>query len=306
MDSMRTSPSHSERAIPIHFTTVLFMLSIALLGPPRVANAQTADDVAALERRVAQLAKELHTHSSAARACPIGTPADQCPLRLYQSGSLTAHLFERLLAGRSITFRMTGGSGQLVNSGGGGAGCGYYVEVVSNDLNGDLNIRTGNSVWSSAGLALRPDFRFVAWATLHGHVRGPACPFTGCGCTIGGGAGTTVGVRAERDDSLPLQLRISNDSQGNATIALVQPADKTIDVTISIGLQGIGNVGIPTSFVLPRATYFTTTAPSTFGTQGEIEIPGVKLVQYKMTFAGQPVEVTQSGFAARLLATITR
>jgi hypothetical protein len=303
---MRTSKWFSKRDTTRSLGRVVLAASLvaAMLGWTTAAEAQSDQDVQNLRARLAVLDTELDTLSKDALACALGTEPQECALRVFLSGRLMERLFERVLAARAITFRMTRASGQLVNSGGGGAGCGYYVEVASNDLNADLNIRGSNASWSANGLGLRPDFRFVAWGTLHGHVRGPACPFTGCGCTIGGGAGTTVGVRTERDDSLPLTLRLAATSQGWAALSLVQPQNKKIDVTLSIGLQGIGNLGIPTSFDLPAATYFTADAPRAFGSEGQLEIPGAQPKLYRVDISPKPLEVSDKGFAVRLLPTI--
>ena len=282
----------------------LISIGFLVLWGSLPAMAQSQSDVDSLRAELESLRQDLVPVSAPALVCSM-TGSNPCPIRLFLSGRVLERIFDRLLSNRQISFRKTGDTVEIFNSGDNALGCGYWVQVVGSDLGADLNIKRVATNWSSGELSLTPNFRFEAWGSFHAHVRGPACPFTGCSCQLGGGGGSTLGARTARDDSIGFRVTLSSDANGWARVRFSQPQEKKIDVTLSISVEKVqGTVGIPTTFTLPAMTYFEEAAPAAFGVEGDLSLPGGVTRKYRFTFTGQPLELTTQGFAARLVPNI--
>ena len=105
-------------------------------------------------------------------------------------------------------------------------------------------------------------------AQIHGHVKGPPgpCsiwdPWPTCNCPIGGGSGTSVGTSGNKGGTVTGSVQPRTDSTNWLLYDVSLTGPSSIPITIQVGLQGIGNIGIPVTVNLPLGVIKTGTAPS--------------------------------------------
>jgi len=241
-------------------------IRIATLGPLIVtigvisacSKPNSGDDaLAKLQAQVSKLASPL-----------LVTDAD---LRIKVSQAVFAKIMTAISAlpsnERQATFDGKSASGYVWSQGGGFLGCGGYAEINSGgrDFHFTVNISNLNATWRPDGrMAVHLDAAANAWGTIHGHIKGPAGACSGpslkypvgrwsCDCPIGGGFGTVVGISANKGSAFDGFLTIAPKSDGQIAYALVLTSPQSLSVTVSAGLQRIGNIGIPMTFSLPSS-----------------------------------------------------
>jgi hypothetical protein len=219
---------------------------------------------------------------------------------------LVANFFNSLSAAqRHAQYDATSTSGQLVNSNGGGLGCGWYAALDGNNAHADVQLQNLAATMNSNGTVdISVGFQFSFTAKIDGHVNGPAgpCslwnPWPSCNCQIGGGAGTSVGTSGQQGGTLSGSIAPRSDPTSWLVYDVSLTAPSSIPITISVGLGGIGAVGIPITITLPNGILSTGSVPSVFGGMGSLNIPNILAKQY--TFAVQPNPVTfdNTGYSA--------
>lgn len=250
----------------------------------------------------------------APKVAPLLVP--NADLRLWISKSMTSVLtsyFNSLPATqRHVHYDATSEGGQLQNSNGGALGCGWYVSLEGgNSAHADLdllNLVAGMNPNGSLDTSL--GFHFSFTAQLHGHVKGPPgpCslwhPWPTCDCPIGGGAGTSVGIDGQQGGTITGSLNPRSDANNWLIYDVSLTGPSSIPITISAGLQGIGNVGIPMNVNLPTGIISTGNVPNLFGGTGSITVPNVISKQYTFTIQPKPIAFDDTGYSATASAKI--
>jgi hypothetical protein len=234
-------------------------------------------DVQQAKQQLQAVSELVATQTAAFAVCSGST---DCPLRLFIGKAFLQTTLKDLLQGRTAAFRMTGKTGVLANSGGGGLGCGWFAEVDDSTLSADLTVGQVASSWvATQGLTLDPGFVFDARAQIHGHVKGPpgVCGsfpsyWISCDCPSGGGAGSSVGVNARITNAWPLALDLKADQTG-PLLNLRQRSDLDLRTTVQVGLQYLPTLGIPIDFAIKAQSLSTFRPPTLFGVEGEVTLP---------------------------------
>jgi hypothetical protein len=250
----------------------------------------------------------------APKVAPLLVP--NADIRLWVSKSVmpqVANFFNSLTAAqRHAHYDATSTSGQLMSSGGGGLGCGWYVALDGNNAHADLQLQNLTAAMNSSGTVdTSVGFQFSFTAQIDGHVNGPPgpCsvwnPWPSCNCQISGGVGTSVGVSGNQGGTLSGSIAPRSDPTNwlDYDVSLTGPS--SVPITISAGLGGIGTVGIPTTINIPNGVLSTGTVPSVFGGTGSVTVPNVAAKQYTFTVQPKPITFDSTGYAATANVQIT-
>jgi hypothetical protein len=240
--------------------------------------------------------------------------------------STVTDVFNRLSPqGRKIHYHTISEDGQLYSTGGGGAGCGGYAELVGhNSASADLQISNLSGTWTNQGFTEAADFQFSFDAQVTGHVNGPAGPHTfmvsnctkifgvtqclpplpsvtiSCETPVGGGVGLgSYGVHGDRTERITATLSLHSDQSSWLIYDLAITAPDQIPITVSVGLGQLGSVGIPINFGVPHQPLVSGKAPSAFGESGLLDNP-ITHASKKYSFAITPTTgtVQADGYAA--------
>ena len=123
---------------------------------------------------------------------------------------------------------------------------------------------------------------------LAGHKIGNACP-------PGGGLGGDIGGHGETSLDGAASLRLTQvPTSGELAWALTVISPQTVNMTLSIGFQHIGDLGIPQSFNVPLGQVAKGRFPLLLLQNGKFSLPGGGERTYKATLT--PVEFQTSGW----------
>ena len=218
-------------------------------------------------------------------------------------------------AQKTVSFDSIAQSGQLYSQGGGGLGCGGYAELQGpQDFHLTAAIPRFASQWKQSELAVSAAFKVEVRAQFHVHVKGPPgphqdhwweVPWLSCDSSIGGGAGTSIGASARKEDSVEgaLVLAPNGDGQIGYSLQLRGPADR--EITVSAGLGQLGNVGIPVKYRLPTSAIASGTIPALFEYRGSLQSPAKGVTKgYALKLSDIRSNLTESGLALNAGAAI--
>jgi len=226
---------------------------------------------------------------------------------------------------RLIHFHALSTEGQLYRTGGGGAGCGGYAELVGgNSASANLQIGNLSSTWTeNQGLTESADFQFAFDGQVTGHVNGPAGPHptmvlncvnlgfarpctdvpsvtVSCDTPIGGGVGLgSYGVHGDRTERITVNMGLRSDPSSWLIYDVAIASPNQIPITVQVGLGSLGTVGIPVNFDVPHQALLSGKAPSIFSQTGMLQSTAAHLSK-KYTFAIGPTTgtVLADGYAA--------
>ena len=207
-----------------------------------------------------------------------------------------------------VAFDSTAQSGPLYSQGGGGLGCGGFAELQGpQDFHLTAALPQLATQWSDSKLAVSARFRVDLRAQLKVHVNGPPgphqnhwweVPWLSCDSPIGGGAGTSIGTSASKEDTFDgsIVLTPNPDGQIGYSLQLDGPAERSI--TVSAGLGALGNVGIPVKYKLPTGPIVSGTIPALFEYRGSLQQPGSnETKEYNLQLSGISSALSASGLA---------
>ena len=275
---------------------------LVLSAPVCAAQTSIDDQIAAQQAAIQALQTQM-----APKIQPLLVP--NADVRLWFSKTvmpLVATFFNSLTpAQRQAHYQATQQSGQLINSNGGGLGCGWYVALDDNSAQAAVSLQNLTAAMDSNGnVDASVGFQFDFTAQLDGHIKGPPGPcsiwnaWPTCDCQIGGGAGTSVGVSGQQGGTINASIKPRSDPQNWLVYDVSLTAPSSIPITISAGLGGIGTVGIPTSISVPTGVISTGTVPNVFAGTGSVVVPGILTKQYTFTFQPKPVSFDNTGYSA--------
>lgn len=191
---------------------------------------------------------------------------------------------------RTISVRSTGANGRFWQDGG---WCNSFAELGSSDgfkadailANFAASFPGGNKIAVSADVTVN------ASVDVHWHIYGPRLAFNAC--PYGGGNGGHVGATGQTGFKLTGHLSLIQDNDKFLyQVSLVDPP--TVNMTINIGLQRIGNIGIPQSFNLPLGVVASGQLPLMIANQGEVTLPGGQKRTYSVSFTPVRVNIDQA------------
>jgi len=200
-------------------------------------------------------------------------------LRIWTSGNILALVGNQYnsQANKTVHYHETLQEGQLINSNGGGLGCGYYAEL--HDASGDITVPVVSATYQPDGsVLLQTSFQANVRGQVAAHMKGPAgpCsilhPWPTCDCPIGGGFGTSALATAIKGASISAIAKLSGDSASWLHYDLGQLSPPSMEVTISFSLEHVGDVGVVAPINLPQSSLAHGDAPNVFQGQGEIKI----------------------------------
>ena len=240
-------------------------------------------------------------------------------IRIFANRSLTdglIALWNAMPEGRkTVSFDSIAQSGQLYSKGGGGLGCGGYAELQGpNDFHLTAAIPQLATQWKDSELAVSATYRVDVRAQFHVHVNGPPgphrnhwweVPWLSCSSPLGGGAGTSIGASARKEDSLEGVIVLAPNPNGQIgySLQLRGPAER--EITVSAGLGQLGTVGLPVKYKLPTGAIVSGTIPSLFEYKGSLQSPAKGVTrEYALRLTDIRSSLTGSGLALNATAAI--
>jgi hypothetical protein len=251
-------------------------LALALLGVLALAVDNTRTDIATQENRILALRKEVE---------PLVAPlqSTRSDVRVFASlepiVAAVAGLNALPAGQRTVSLQSTGALGHFYDN---NDLCNSYVELQGpGDLHGAGVLTAFNATAQEDGSLL-----FTAHADTSGHVQAHwqflgvrVRPF-GIGggvCPPGGGVGGSIGAGFEKGLDFGVRIGFGMAPDGQTVsyqASIVNP--RRIDITISVGIEHIGNVGLPTSFDLPGGAIASGKFPLMIAAGGNFVVPGAK------------------------------
>lgn len=230
-------------------------------------------------------------------------------------------------AQRTVHYKTTAEEGQLYRTGGGGAGCGGYVELVGhNSARADARVSNIATTFADNSLSLSADMSFSFDAQITGHVNGPAGPHDtndlkcinifgkdictnvpgiaiSCDSPIGGGFGLgSYSVSGSRDERITAKATFTSDNTSWLHYAVTIVAPTQVAMTIEVDLDKLGKLGLPFTFPVPTTTIASGTAPALFGNRGQLESNGQVRMLKQYDISVQPVSSAMSAAGYRFTA----
>jgi hypothetical protein len=230
-------------------------------------------------------------------------------------------------AQRTVHYRTTVEEGQLYRTGGGGAGCGGYAELVGhNSASADVKVSSLATTFADNSLSLSADLSFSFAAQVTGHVNGPAGPHAtndlkcinvfgkdictnvpgiaiSCDSPVGGGVGLgSYGVSGNRGERITAQATFTSDNTSwlHYDVTIVSPTQ--VPITIEVGLGQLGTLGLPFTFQVPNTRIASGAAPAVFGNRGQLESKGPVQLLKQYDVSVQPVSSAMSAAGYRFKA----
>ena len=240
-------------------------------------------------------------------------------IRIFANRSLTdglIALWNAMPEGqKTVTFDSISQSGQLYSQGGGGLGCGGYAELQGpRDFHLTATIPRLATQWSQSELAVNAAYRVEVRAQFHVHVNGPPgphrnnwweVPWLSCHSPIGGGAGTSIGASARKEDSVQGVIVLAPNAIGQIGYSLQLRGPVEREITVSAGLGQLGNVGLPVKYKLPTSAIVSGTIPSLFEYKGSLQSPAKGVTKgYALKLTDIRSNLTESGLALNAAAAI--
>jgi len=193
---------------------------------------------------------------------------------------------------RTVHVRSTGANGKFWQDG--PTWCNSFLELGYPDgFQADAVL--GNfapSFPTSNTMAISADVSVSVNVKAHWHFKGRRTGFFHA-CPPGGGFGGIIGANGNTGFKVTGHLDLVQDA-GNFRyqVSVVDPP--TVNMTISIGFQGIGTLGIPQSFNLPLGVVASGPLPLMIANKGEVTLPGEQKRTYSILLAPKRVSINQS------------
>lgn len=93
-------------------------------------------------------------------------------------------------------------------------------------------------------------------------------------CPPGGGAGVHVGAKGETSFSLRTLAKVSQETgEGGIRYDLSILSPPSIKMTVSIGFEHIGDLGVPLSLNVPQGVLMSGKIPLLLQTSGSVKLP---------------------------------
>lgn len=231
-----------------------------------------------------------------------------------------------LSASKTVHLQTSSEEGYLKEQGGGILGCGYYAELQDrNKLAANLELKSVRPFWAQNNdLNFDADFGFNFSGQVHGVARGAAglCveqvekkvfgktikvptgkTWMSCDCPVGGGIGSSAGLSGEKGGTLSGRVTLSSDQNDWLHYELALTGPPELAVTVSVGLEKIGSLGIPITFPVPARVLSVGTAPPLFAETGVVVIPGLNATKkYEIKVSPKPLVVDDTGYATKASA----
>lgn len=286
-------------------------------------------DAKALDAAVKQKEEQIQSMRTGIDSLTSPLKVANSDFRIWVSRNLLtaiADVFNSLAPNeRLIHFHTLSEQGQLYRTGGGGAGCGGYAELVGgNSASANLQIGNLTSSWTAGqGLAESADFQFSFDGQVTGHVNGPAGPHTtmvlncvnlgfarpctdlpsvtiSCDTPIGGGVGLgSYGVHGDRTERITVNMALHSDPSSWLIYDVAIASPNQIPITVQVGLGPLGTAGIPINFDVPHQVMLSGKAPSIFSQTGVLENVAAHFSKkYGLTIAPTAGTVLADGYAA--------
>jgi len=234
----------------------IFLLAILCMIMPSV-RADTATEIAAQEKRIAALRKEVMPLITALE--PINTDV-RVFISLDPIVDAVTSLNQLPVSQRTVSLQSTERDGYLFSS---NAWCNSYAELQGpGDLQAQGELTAfGASVEDDGSILLRSHASTTGRIQVHLHIYGPRIePPINLGggglCPYGGGNGSSLGASFNKELDLRMRFAFAMAPDGRALVykaAMSEPAK--VDMTISIGLGALGHLGYPASFPIPQSPY---------------------------------------------------
>jgi hypothetical protein len=192
---------------------------------------------------------------------------------------------------RTISVKSNGANGKFWEDG--PTWCNSYVELGStNGFNANAVLSDfAATVKDGSTLAVSAKGSVAGKVDLHWHVYGPRVPVFGC--PYGGGNGGHVGVEAATSFPITANANLVQDGANFLyTITLVDPPK--VNMTLEIGLDKIGKLGIPRSFDIPLGVVASGPLPMMVANKGEVTMPDGQKRTYSISLAPKRVTINQS------------
>lgn len=189
--------------------------------------------------------------------------------------------------------------------------CGSFAELGSPDglraavvlSTFGLEIPDASSIVTNVNAALS-----LQRADVHWHFRGRRVsgPFgIGNVCPPGGGVGGHIGGRGETSFTLRTLAHLSQDATDGGfryDLSLISPA--VINMTLSIGFEHIGDLGIPQSFDVPQGVLLSGKIPLLFQTSGTVQLPGGTSKNYAVAIVAKSLGLTPAAVSGLWTGTV--
>ena len=275
------------------------LLALVILSTWALALGCNRTDIPTQETRIVALQKEVE---------PL-----VAPLRSVKSDVRVFASFEPIVAAvaglnalpaeqRTISLQSTGAFGHFYDN---NSLCNSYVELQGpGDLHAAGALSAFNATTQEDGSLI-----FTAHADTSGHLQAHwqflgvrvTGPFgIGNVCPPGGGVGGSIGANFDKglDFSVGVGFALAADGQTlTYQASIINP--RRVDVTIGLGLEHIGNVGIPVSFNVPGGAIASGQFPLLIAAGGKFVVPSQKgLRTYAIVLKPASFVVTKAGVAA--------
>jgi hypothetical protein len=273
---------------------VLICLVAGLFYGPEIA---TADDLASKQAQLDALRSEVSSQTTRMLVKQVDL---QIVFPYAPIIAAVSKLNQLPQPARTITLQSTSGNGPLWQDG--PTWCNSYVELKDPDSLSATAVLSGLTAKADANGAIELDAHVDAslqQAKLHFQFMGPRVSIgIGNVCPPGGGVGSVVGATGQKSVDLVTKLSFSQLSDSGTlgySVQLISP-NKT-SMTLSVGLQPIGNIGIPMDLPLPVGNLASAAVPMLFSKQGQFLVGGVKK-KYSVTLTPAGFSADQAGLTA--------
>ncbi|AQH00431.1 hypothetical protein A9R05_15635 [Burkholderia sp. KK1] len=253
----------------VFFAFAVLVACASVLADTTTSIAEQQARIAALRKDVASLVAPLQTIHSDVRVFASLEPIV----------AAVADLNGRPANERTLTLQSTAPNGHIIDN---NNLCNSFAELQGP---GDLHAQ-GELTGLRAATQDDGSILFSGHAATSGHIQlhvqffGPRIyppwplPRGGGTCPYGGGNGTSVGAGFNKDLDLHIRVSFALSPDGQSLTYQAVLIDPTkVDVTVSIGLGALGNLGYPISFDIPQSPY-TGQFPLLITKGGAFTIPG--------------------------------
>ncbi|MEB0113533.1 hypothetical protein QN397_19685 [Variovorax sp. RTB1] len=250
------------------------------------ARADVTADIAAQNARIDGLLKDV---------APLIAPlqVSKADVRVFASftplATAIAGLNSLPATQRTVVLQSTAANGQLYSDNG---LCNSYVELQGpRDLHAEGALSNFNaSIQNDGSVVFSAHAQVAGHAQLHWQFKGKRGLFNAC--PPGGGFGGSIGANATKDLDLQIQIGFALAPGGQAvsySAVIVQP--RQVNVTVSLGIQYLGNIGFPVAFNVPGGALATGQFPLLIANGGKLVIPGTSGPR-EYAFALKPTSFT--------------
>lgn len=271
----------------------------ASLAQAPATSTDTSAELETLRAEVTKAAAEIHVNDA-----DLQLRFPYAPLV-----AAVAKLNSRPESERTINIQSTAANGKFWEDG--ATWCHSYLELQGpSDLRGAVVLSRFVATTQSNGsinLSIHADIGAKVQAHWHFMGRRVSGPFgIGNVCPPGGGAGGSIGGHGKTDVDLVMNLNLVQSANGGSLayiLSRVSP-DKA-NMTLSVGFQHIGDLGIPMSFNIPSGQLATGEVAMLFLQRGTFSLPGGEKRSYVASLKPSGFHASQAGVVAGWKSNIT-